>query len=203
VARKQFDWEWSCEVVPIDGSVTSTIQAWLNSDDPMMRDRAKTIQQQQAGGLDQLAADLTGELRTRVYNVVLDCLAAIRKSNNELPRNSTSQLRRLFEEVQRMKFWPDAELDEKIAELRSLVDVDPDARSDADVKRVLEELGRETRAYLLEIDRPVARSAADLGISDQPIDMGERRERTAQALGLDGEIDMGQTRRDGPDSLAV
>jgi hypothetical protein len=199
-------YEWTTEYVPIDQAVASVVDEMLANENPMVRDVARTLAEQQKQGPTQLAEELTGALRTRVYNVVTDCLTALKKNNGDLPGNSVAQLNRLVDEINRIKFWPDGELEQRTEELRQLIAIPGDQRDDGDVKQILLELGRETRHYLLEIDRPPERSAADLGIPDELTLLAEYRERGYADLLVDTApipLPTERGRDAGPQSLAV
>lgn len=204
VAFAAHRYEWSTEYVPIDQAVASVIDEMLKNDDPMVRDVARTMALSQKRGPVQLAEELTGALRTRVYDVVADMLAAITRNNGDLPGNSVAQFRRLIDQIGNLKFWPDDELDGRIEELRQLVNIPGDQRNDGEVKQILQELGRETRHYLLEIDRPPERSLVEYGIPDEITLLAEYRERGyADLLVPEQPIDLEAQRREAPESLAV
>lgn len=93
-------------------------------------------------------------------------LASIRRRRGALPRNSVKQLRNLVEVVGRLKFWDDAELDREMATIRGLLAAEPRQRPPAEVARVVERLGAESRVVLFELERTPRRSGREAGLPD-------------------------------------
>jgi len=185
IARKKFTWDTSLEYLPLGTSLEAGLKQMLESNDPMLRDLARSAERKVAGGLDDLAKGLVGQIRGLVYNVTLDCLTAMKEAKGELPRNSTSQIKRMFDAVDRLQFWPDAELEDRLKALKDLVETAPDYRDDGEVQMVLRKLGTEMRTYLLEIDSElVERSGAEFGIPDRLLDLGDAAQRGTGELDL-------------------
>jgi len=100
--------------------------------------------------------------------VCCDVLGSISRRGGALPGNSVKQLRTLVEAVGRLKFWDDAELDDRMAAIRSLLAARPEQRSSAAVAGLVERLGAESRLVLLELDRAPRRSGRGAGVPDDP-----------------------------------
>lgn len=178
-ALAAFRWEWTTTGLPFDPEAEGGFQRAMARGDLVQADLYRTAAQQEAGGLQTLIADLTGQIRGRVYEVVVDVLSALRKNGGKLPPASTGQLRKLIETVEQMMFWPDAELTERLATVRELVGATGEARSNEQIQAVVTGLGVEMRSYLLSIDRPPKRSAAEFGIPDDRRGLAAARRRKA------------------------
>lgn len=179
-----FRWEWQTTGLPFDPAAEGLFKAAKASGDVLTADLNRTRMEQEGGGLQVLVADLTSQIRGRVYDVVVDCLTALRKGGGKLPAASTTQIRKLVETVETMQFWPDSELDERLEQIRGLVAVPVESRSSDAITGALTALGIEMRSYLLEIDRPPKRSGATLGIPDSRRDLAAARRRKSQRLDL-------------------
>jgi hypothetical protein len=183
-ALAAFRWEWRTTGLPFEAGAEKAYRSALASGDVLNADLNKTRMEKDGGGLASLVADLTEQVRGKVYDVVVDCLTALRKNGGKMPPASTGQVRKLIETVQEMMFWPDSELEERLDQIRGLVDVPAESRSGEQITTALTALGVEMRSYLLEINRPPKRSAAGLGIPDSRKDLGAMKRRKEHRLDL-------------------
>lgn len=120
--------------------------------------------------LQTAVADVQADLMGQVYDAVVDVLEAVKKGDSgKLGRNSTKQLLKTIEAVERLKFWPDESLEGKIAEIQRLVAIPSDKRPMRDVTKVLRALGAETKLVLTELDRPPSRTSKKAGIPDDAV----------------------------------
>jgi hypothetical protein len=120
--------------------------------------------------LQTAVADVQADLMGQVYDAVVDVLEAVKKGDSgKLGRNSTKQLLKTIEAVERLKFWPDESLEAKIGEIRRLVAIPSDKRPMRDVTKVLRALGAETKLVLTELDRPPSRTSKKAGIPDDAV----------------------------------
>lgn len=120
--------------------------------------------------LQTAVADVQADLMGQVYDAVVDVLEAVKKGDSgKLGRNSTKQLLKTIEAVERLKFWPDASIEGKIAEIQRLVAIPSDKRPMRDVTKVLRALGAETKLVLTELDRPPSRTSKKAGIPDDAV----------------------------------
>ena len=125
--------------------------------------------------------DVQGELRERVYGVVLDALSAIRKGQRWNSRSAT-QLRNLVETVQSLNFWNDEQIEAQVASIRKLLDTPASERSVEDIQSVLQEIGAEARLALIELDRTPRRSGREVGVPDEAPEIEQTlRQRRATA----------------------
>ena len=131
--------------------------------------------------VDSFLRDVVAQLRTLVYEAVTDVLAALQK-NGRLHSRSVVQLRNLIEQVERLNFAGDADLDAMIAEVRAELDVAAKDRNVQEIERALRDIAVITRSTLIGLgEQP--RSARALGVPDEP---GPALVRTARGrLGLD------------------
>lgn len=183
-------YEWDTAYVPVSKQVDYADKPALAAardrldamQDMMEADLRRTASKKAAEDLGRFVADIQGDLRERIYNAVIDVLEAIKK-NKTLPRNSTKQVKNLIEQVSSLKFWPDAELEQQLAQIAALVDIPSDRRPVAKVEEALRELGKESRLVLLELDRAPRRSGLEVGIVDDPLlpEKANRQVRAAKA----------------------
>lgn len=152
----------------------------------MEQDVLLTKARKASNDLETAVADVQADLNARVFEAVTDVLEALKKGDNaKLGRNSTKQLLKMVETVQRLKFWPDASLDGLIAEVGRLVAIPSDKRPTADVKKALRQLGAQTKLVLTELDRPPTRSSKKAGIPDDLValeKMATGRRRSGQGF---------------------
>jgi hypothetical protein len=163
----------------------------------MHRDVMEQARQQKEQVVDSFLRDVVAQLRTLVYESATDVLASLQK-NGRLHSRSVVQLRNLVEQVERLNFAGDADLDAMLAGVRMQLDLAAEDRSVREVERVLRDVAVVTRSTLIGLgEQP--RSARSLGVPDQPAPELVRTARGrlslgegAQALPLPG---MGTPRR--------
>jgi len=111
--------------------------------------------------------DVQADLRSRMYDVVLDVLGAIQRNEGSLGARSVVQLRNLVDSVSALNFWGDADLEARMAEIRNMLAQKATERDVTEVQTKLQELGTASRAILLDLgENP--RSGRELGIADWP-----------------------------------
>lgn len=147
----------------------------------MERDVLEGAAKQFDEGITQFISDLRGGIADKVFNVVVDVLEAVKKNEHELPRNSSKQLRNLIEAVERLKFWPDTDLDAQMAAVRDMLEVRSNKRDGQSIENGLRRIGAEARLLLTELDRTPVRSSRHVDIPDQTGQLSgfvsERREQ--------------------------
>ena len=147
--------------------------------------------QQKEQVVDSFLRDVVAQLRTLAYEAATDVLASLQK-NGRLHSRSVVQLRNLVEQVERLNFAGDADLDAMLAGVRMQLDLAAEDRSVREVERVLRDVAVVTRSTLIGLgEQP--RSARSLGVPDQPAPELVRTARgrlslgeSAQALPLPG-----------------
>jgi hypothetical protein len=114
-------------------------------------------------------------------NVNADTMACLQK-NGRLHSRSVVQLRNLVEQVERLNFAGDADLDAMLAGVRMQLDLAAEDRSVREVERVLRDVAVVTRSTLIGLgEQP--RSARSLGVPDQPAPELVRTARGRLSLG--------------------
>jgi hypothetical protein len=184
-ALAAFRWEWSTTGIGFADVASREAERALSRGDVLAADLATTQARTSPNRVADLMNELTGQIRGRVYDVVVDCLTALRKNGGKLPPASTGQMRNLVTEVSKMMFWPDAELEDRLATLNGLLGVPSESRSQEQIAGALTALGVEMRSYLLEIGKPVKRSGAEFGIPDDRRALAAARRRKPQAINLE------------------
>lgn len=149
----------------------------------MNRDVLRQAQEQKSKLIDGFLSDLASQLRTRVYEATTDVLASIQKNQN-LGGKSASQLRSLIEQVGKLNFFNDREVEGALARIEALLDAAPRKRDVGAIETQLHAIATVTRATLLDLGvQP--RSARTLGVADNP---GPELVRTARhTLGVAGQ----------------
>ena len=134
-------------------------------------DVRQDAQQRMQAQLDQFLAALVAQLRVLFYDVATDVLATLqRRGGEQFSPRSTVQLNNLLAEVQRLKFFPDSELDQMLARIQEIVNQSPAERrrSITDIERTLRAIATTARATLLDLDVETRAPAANLGIAAFP-----------------------------------
>jgi hypothetical protein len=131
--------------------------------------------------VDSFLRDVVAQLRTLVYEAATDVLTSLQK-NGRLHSRSVVQLRNLVEQVERLNFAGDADLDGMLAGVRVQLDLAAEDRSVREVERVLRDVAVVTRSTLIGLgEQP--RSARSLGVPDQPAPELVRTARGRLSLG--------------------
>lgn len=209
IVRAKHGSSFSCEMIPLasqiatDETAAGTIRMNAASAQ-MLDDIRRTEAKKTAEGVQRFVADIQGQIRGAVYDVVVDALDALEQdTNNRLPVGSATKLRNLCTKVSRVMFWDDPDLESRLAEIRALVDVAPDQRDAQAISGALTALGAQSRLVLLELDRAGDRRARpEFDLSDSIDDLTKvaRRDRAPKAadapeIGADGPV--------GPDAAPV
>lgn len=138
----------------------------------MEKDILNSARQQFETGLFQFMADVRGEITERIFNVLVDVLGAMDKSGGDLPRNSSKQLKNLVEAVEDLKFWDDAQLDQQMASIRSILNQRAAERDYDELSDVMRSIGAEARLLLNELGRPAQRRSRQVGIPETEQGLG-------------------------------
>jgi hypothetical protein len=148
----------------------------------MHREVVEQARQRKEQVIDSFLRDVVAQLRTLAYEVATDVLASLQKNDRLHPR-SVVQLRNLVEQVERLNFAGDADLDSMLTGVRVQLDLAAEDRSAREVERVLRDVAVVTRSTLIGLgEQP--RSARSLGVPDE---LAPALVRTARGrLGLDG-----------------
>ena len=147
----------------------------------MHRDVMEQTRQQKQQVVDSFLRDVVAQLRALVYDAATDVLASLQK-NGRLHSRSVVQLRNLVEQVERLNFAGDADLDGMLAGVRVQLDLAAEDRSVREVERVLHDVAVVTRSTLVGLgEQP--RSARSLGVPDQPAPELVRTARGRLSLG--------------------
>jgi hypothetical protein len=178
-------------------------KARLAAEDAMRADLARTEAERSLEGINRFLADVQEPIQARVYELVTAALAGLASGSTAAQmRGKIMALKNLVDEVRTLVFWESPDLTEKIAQLDALLGVEQKKRSKEDLQAVLRDLGAQARLVLLEIDRPPARSARELGIPvgkvalEKAVRRGRGRVITPTPLVLDRAPRRGGT--DGP-----
>ncbi len=173
----------------------------LSVEEAAIRDREKKLAQMNRDVIEQarkqkeemvgsFMMDLLVQLRGLVYETTTDVLGSL-TGNKQVNKRSVGQLKNLIEQIDRLNYFGDTEIDQMImavkAQFTNLVeDVSPE-----DIQKCLQDIAILTRSSLLDLGE-TPRSARGLGIPDVPSVTLVRRSR--QSLGLDDidvdELDM-------------
>ena len=89
--------------------------------------------------VDGFLRDVVAQMRALVYQAATDVLAALRKNGHLHPR-SVVQLRNLVEQVERLNFAGDADLDAMIAGVQVQLDLAAEDRSVREIEAVLQDV---------------------------------------------------------------
>lgn len=179
-AIASFVWAWDVKVVTF-----ANIPDLSGMPSALKQDLKRSGALEANKELTQFVADLKGEVRSRVFDVVVGMLSAMKKRDGRITQVNVKQLAELTSWIEEMQFWPDAELDARLATLRDLVGQAGETRSTAQLEGALQTLGVETRSYLLEIGRPVKRSGVEVGIPDERRALAAARRRKPQTLTIE------------------
>jgi hypothetical protein len=136
--------------------------------------------------------DMVVQLRSAVYNAVTDILATMERNDGKLHPRSVVQLRNLSEQVARLNFFGDDEIDLMLSQVRTAFDQRAELRNAANagygaINEKLNDIAVVTRASLLDLGQNprVSRLVADVPAED---DITQARRR----LNLDVAADAGQ-----------
>lgn len=132
----------------------------------MKRDVLDHARQQKTEMIDNFMRDLVVQLRGTVYNATTDVLESIQRNDHLHPR-SVVQLNNLMDQVSKLNFFNDGEIDEMIGQIRTEMAQAPTERDVGNIQRKLQAVATLTRSTLLELgERP--RSGRRVGVADVP-----------------------------------
>lgn len=128
--------------------------------------------------------DLVSQIRKLTYEVATNVLRAIKKNGN-LPPSNIRQLTNLIEQVRRLNFYGDREIEQLLEGIRAQLSLPAESRNLRRLEAQLRAIALVTRATLQGLGMEM-RSERELGIADIP---GEALVRQARAeLGLDAPL---------------
>ena len=187
---------WDKSYIPLQAMIEREMlkQAGLITPDlsnQMARDIEADAAEQLGSGLYKFMADLRSAIANNILDVVADCIAAFRKNERVLPRNSSKALKNLVAKVDEMVFWDDKTLAAQMENLQSILDQRSDLRDPQELEQALVTLGTEARMLLVELDRPAVRSTASVGILEDPVELAQLQtmQRSGANLMLDDDED--------------
>ena len=117
--------------------------------------------------IDRFLRDVAAQLRSLVYDVCTNVLATMERNDGRLHPRSVVQLQNLVEQLERLNFTGDREVEEIIKEVRYHLNQPAERRSPAEIEKALRDIASVARATLIGLwEQP--RSARRLGIPDEP-----------------------------------
>ncbi len=157
--------------------------------DAMDRDIRATLARKASEDIGRFVADIQAGIRERVLEVAEMGLARL-KDKGALGRGASTALNNLIEQVERLKFWPDENLDAKLREIAELMEVRADKRENGTLAVVLRQLSEESRLILKDLDRPAERGLDDRAFSVGELDLAPRAKRDDSRRMAERAIDM-------------
>ena len=152
--------------------------------------------EQKAEMVDGFLADLIGQLYNMLYDVSTNALNTMARNKGQLLEPTLRQLGNLVEWASSMNITDDAQVERVIADLRSMIQRAPEARSAVDVKDQLTAIGTVARSVLLDLNlQPqIVNSKVDIRQRDALLGIGDRLSRAKVAnarerLQVEGEIE--------------
>ncbi len=117
--------------------------------------------------IDRFLRDVTAQLRSLVYEVCVNVLSTMERNDGRLHPRSVVQLQNLVEQLERLNFTGDREVEEIIKEVKYHLNQPAERRSPAEIEKALRDIAIVARATLIGLgEQP--RSARRLGIPDAP-----------------------------------
>lgn len=170
---------WDARYVPLGGQEVLSEAA----KDALEADIRATMAREAAEGLDRFVADIQRDIRGRILEAAEAALAALKGETGEgkVAKTGTRKLKSMVERVASLKFWPDEELDRRLAEVAALADVPIRKRETSKLESVLGALAEESRLILRELDRAPRREGKTALLDEpEPEPIGEMA-KTARA----------------------
>ena len=116
--------------------------------------------------LKQFLTDVVADLHSRVYEVCVDVLEALKRNDGDMPTRSVVELRNLVKALDELNVTDLPSIMQQTSLIRLLLRTHSDERLSAHTTGVLEEIGTQARLMLLQVGRPPKRSAREVGIPD-------------------------------------
>lgn len=113
----------------------------------------------------QLFDEVAADIHSRVLNMTLDVLAALKKNDGILPPSNVRQLRDIVSAVKGLNFMDDEQLNRQCETIRLMLAARPNKERDGiGYEQVMQKIGAETQLALLQMGRRPARDGRDLGV---------------------------------------
>lgn len=145
----------------------------------ILEDVRRTAQEQAAEGVDRFIADVRSDINAQVYGCVVKALEGIEKNDGRSPRNTSASLKLMIDKVRGLIFWPEPELDARIASVERMINTDAKKRSDSELKGALVTLGQQARMVLTDLKRTPSRRPKSVSVAeilgDADLDRGSQR----------------------------
>lgn len=151
----------------------------------MLRDVLAQAQENKEEQILLFYEDLVGQIRKLTYEVATNVLRAIRR-NKSLPPSNVRQLNNLIEQVRRLNFYGDREIEQLLEGIRAQLSLPAESRNLGRLEAQLRAVALVTRATLQGLGKEM-RSERELGIADVPSEALVRQARAE--LGLDAPLD--------------
>lgn len=150
----------------------------------MQREVIETARREKERLISEFTSSIIGGLNSRVYDAVTDVLRAMNDKDNLHPR-SVVQLRNLINQLEKLNFTNDGEIEAMLSTIRGELGKAPESRT-ASMSERLTDIAVITRDTLKQIGAS-PRSAREIGIPDAPsLDMV----RQARSRISDAQIDL-------------
>ncbi len=160
----------------------------------MTNDVVRQAREKKEQLIDTFLRDIAVQVRSLVYDTVLDVSNSIKGNDGKLLGRSSMQLSNLIQKVEKLNFYQDSEITAMIGKVKELVGQPAKDRDRSEVINILRDIGVLTRASLLALgDTP--RSGRSIGIPSVPANGMLRQAR--ESLGLDKKITVPTMERKG------
>lgn len=130
--------------------------------DAMNEDVLRQAREQKEKLVTGFVADVAGQLRSLVYEALSDVQRSLDR-NGKLHSRSVVQVRNLVEQLERLNFIGDRDIEQAIARMRQIVDQPAEQRELADVSATIRELRAMTRRQLAALGQESRIARTDYG----------------------------------------
>ncbi len=135
--------------------------------DAMNEDVLRQAREQKERLVTGFVADVAAQLRTLIYEALSDVQKAMDR-NGKLHSRSVVQVRNLVEQLERLNFIGDRDVERAIAQMREIVERPAEERELADVASTIRELRALTRRQLAALGQESRIARTDHGILAAP-----------------------------------
>jgi hypothetical protein len=135
--------------------------------DAMNEDVLRQARDQKEKLVTGFVADVAGQLRSLVYEALSDVQRSLDR-NGKLHSRSVVQVRNLVEQLERLNFIGDRDIDQAVARMRQIVDQPAEQRELADVSATIREIRAMTRRQLAALGQESRIGRTDYGILSAP-----------------------------------
>lgn len=152
---------------------------------------------EKAERIDGFLADVAKQLRSMVFDVCADVLASIKKNDGKLLGRSSTQLKNLCTQVERLNFYGDKDIEDSLNTVKGMLNAGSDVRDAGEIAGALADIATITRSSLLSLGeaprmpklvgvaevptfedvRRARRSLKLDAVEIEPVETGERKER--------------------------